>query len=61
MVTWRNGSVRHLIFMGWTPLLGAMIISSGTGMVLDNFVDQYEGYGLLTVVIGGGFCLPCSR
>jgi solute carrier family 41 len=55
ITTMRNQLVRHLIFMGWTPLLGAMVISSGTGMVLDRFVDRYEGYGLLSIVLGGEF------
>ncbi|KAF8507993.1 hypothetical protein JB92DRAFT_2733830 [Gautieria morchelliformis] len=53
VTTMRNELVRHLIFMGWTPLLAAMVISSGTGMVLDRFVDRYEGYGLLSIVLGG--------
>ncbi|KIJ32441.1 hypothetical protein M422DRAFT_783433 [Sphaerobolus stellatus SS14] len=48
-----NEHVSSLIYMGWVPLLGAMAISSGTGMVLDRFVNQYEGFGLLSIVIGG--------
>jgi len=38
---------------GWTPLFGAMVISSGTGVVLDMFVSKYEGFPLLAVVISG--------
>lgn len=53
MGTLRNESVRHLIPMGWTPLLGAMVISAGAGIVLDRFVDQYEGFALLSIVLGG--------
>jgi solute carrier family 41 len=45
--------VRSLIKEGWSPLFGAMIISSGTGIVLDMFVSRYEGFGLLAVVISG--------
>ena len=52
-MTLRNETVRHLIFLGWTPLLGAMVISSGAGMVLESFVDRYEGFGLLSIVLGG--------
>ncbi|CAK5264011.1 unnamed protein product [Mycena citricolor] len=37
----------------WSPLFGAMIISSGTGIVLDMFVTRYEGFALLAVVISG--------
>ena len=53
LLTLRNEYVRKLIFLGWTPLFGAMLISSGTGLVLDYFVNQYEGFGLLAVVISG--------
>lgn len=38
---------------GWIPLLAAMAISAGAGMVLDEFVSQFEGFGLLSIVIGG--------
>ena len=55
--TLRNKYVRHLIFMGWTPLLGAMVISSGTGMVLDSFIGRYEGFGLLSIVLGGAISI----
>jgi len=30
-----------------------MVISSGTGVVLDMFVSKYEGFPLLAVVISG--------
>ncbi|KAF8528170.1 solute carrier family 41 member 1 [Hysterangium stoloniferum] len=53
LVTLRNDVVRPLLSMGWIPLLGAMVISSGTGMVLDRFVNQYGGFGLLSIVLGG--------
>lgn len=53
MATIRNEYVHSLLYMGWVPLLGAMVISSGTGMVLDSFVNRYEAYGLLSIVIGG--------
>lgn len=51
--TLRNKYVRSLLGEGWTPLFGAMIISSGTGIVLDMFVSKYEGFPLLAVVISG--------
>jgi len=34
-------------------LFGAMVISSGTGIVLDIFASRYEGFPLLAIVIGG--------
>lgn len=51
--TRRNSHVRDLIGQGWSPLFGAMIISSATGIVLDLFVSRYEGFALLAVVISG--------
>ncbi|KAF9453714.1 hypothetical protein P691DRAFT_657998 [Macrolepiota fuliginosa MF-IS2] len=51
--TLRNKNVRPLLGEGWTPLFGAMVISSGTGIVLDMFVSKYEGFAVLAVVISG--------
>jgi solute carrier family 41 len=42
-----------LIKEGWWPLFGAMVISSGTGIVLDLFVNRYEDFALFAVVISG--------
>ncbi|TDL20219.1 hypothetical protein BD410DRAFT_791329 [Rickenella mellea] len=52
-VTLRNSYVRDLIRQGWTPLFGAMFISSATGIILDLFVSRYSGFALLAVVISG--------
>ncbi|KAF8352205.1 Mg transporter [Amanita rubescens] len=51
--TRRNPHVCPLLLQGWSPLLGAMIISCATGIVLDLFVSKYEGFALLYVVISG--------
>jgi solute carrier family 41 len=48
-----NSFVRDLISQGWTPLFGAMVISSGTGIVLDTFASRYPGFPLFAVVISG--------
>ena len=53
--TMKNKHVRPLLKVGWWPLLGAMVISSGTGIVLDMFVSRYEGFALLAIVISGMF------
>ncbi|KAH8100273.1 Mg transporter [Cristinia sonorae] len=53
VVTRRNPLVKELLWEGWTPLFAAMIISSGTGIVLDMYVTKYEGFALLAVVISG--------
>ncbi|KAI0355089.1 hypothetical protein OH77DRAFT_1425148 [Trametes cingulata] len=52
-VTNRNEHVKHLLREGWSPLFVAMAISSGTGIVLDTFVERYSGFALLAVVIAG--------
>jgi solute carrier family 41 len=49
----KNEHVRPLLKDGWIPLLGAMVISSASGIVLDLFVSRYDGYALLTVAFGG--------
>ena len=45
----KNPHVKLLLREGWSPLFGAMVISSGTGAVLDLFVNRYKDYGLLAV------------
>ncbi len=53
VVTRRNLHVKHLLLEGWVPLFAAMIISCGTGIVLDLFVSRYEGFAPLAAVISG--------
>ena len=58
VVTHRNEHVKHLLKEGWSPLFVAMAISSGTGIVLDTFVERYSGFALLAVVIAGTSLSP---
>ncbi|KAA1477669.1 hypothetical protein DENSPDRAFT_829062 [Dentipellis sp. KUC8613] len=53
VLTRRNEHVRPLLTQGWAPLFGAMVISSGTGIVLDTFVSRYTNYALLAIAISG--------
>ncbi|KAI9316998.1 hypothetical protein BX666DRAFT_2019089 [Dichotomocladium elegans] len=53
IVVWRNVNVKDLLFVGWTPILVAMIISSLAGVVLEKYVDVYKGIALLTPVLIG--------
>ncbi|KAL4244168.1 SLC41A transporter family protein [Abortiporus biennis] len=53
VLTRQNPHVRDLIFEGWVPLAIAMILSCGTGIILDLFVSKYDGFALLAVVISG--------
>ncbi|KAG0692383.1 Mg transporter [Suillus ampliporus] len=49
----RNNNVKDLIYQGWIPLFGAMVISCATGIVLDMFASRYQGFPLLAIVISG--------
>jgi solute carrier family 41 len=49
----RNSQVKDLIYQGWIPLFGAMVISCATGIVLDMFASRYQGFPLLAIVISG--------
>jgi solute carrier family 41 len=51
----QNEQVKPLLKEGWTPLLASMVITSGSGIVLDLFVDRYDGYALLAVAFGGAY------
>lgn len=55
LVVRRNDEVRDLIWQGWSPLFGAMVISSATGIILDTFASRYQGFPLLAIVISGVF------
>ena len=52
-VVLRNEHVKPLLKEGWTPLFASMLITSASGIVLDLFVDRYDGYALLAVAFGG--------
>jgi solute carrier family 41 len=54
----QNGHVKPLLKEGWTPLLISMVITSASGIVLDLFVDRYDGYALLAVAFGGTYYSP---
>jgi len=52
-LVWTNRSVKQLLFSGWTPIMSAMVISSLSGVVFENFVDSYKGLALLIPVLNG--------
>jgi solute carrier family 41 len=64
-LTMRNAYVQELLWSGWGPLLLAMVISSGTGLVLQRYVNAFKGYGLIapvvTAVIGNVGAILVSR
>nr|ODN89503.1 solute carrier family 41 [Cryptococcus depauperatus CBS 7841] len=49
----RNRWVKEVAKGGWIPLIGAMLISSGTGMVLSKGVEKYRGFALLAISMTG--------
>ncbi|KAK1921609.1 solute carrier family 41 member 1 [Papiliotrema laurentii] len=49
----RNQWVKKVAKGGWAPLIGAMLISSGTGMALDKGVGKYRGFALLAISMTG--------
>jgi solute carrier family 41 len=60
-VALKNQYVKALLKQGWSPLLGAMVITSGSGIVLDLFVSRYDGYALLAVAFGGTYPSSATR
>ncbi|KAF7975027.1 hypothetical protein HWV62_10659 [Athelia sp. TMB] len=47
--TRRNPFVKDLLTQGWSPLFGAMILSSGAGLVLDHYATRFKGFSLLAM------------
>lgn len=65
LIVFRNAYVQELLTVGFGPLLAAMAISSGTGVVLESFVNAYDGFALLattvTAISGGTGSILVSR
>jgi solute carrier family 41 len=62
-VVLKNEYAKVLLKQGWSPLFGAMLITSASGIVLDLFVSRYDGYAILAVAFGGTyrFHLPLMK
>jgi len=65
VVTFKNAYVHELLSVGFGPLLLAMAISSGSGVVLETYVNAFTGFALLATVLtalsGGAGSVFCSR
>ena len=65
VVTFKNAYVHELLTVGFGPLLLAMAISSGSGVVLETYINAYTGFALLSTVLtavsGGASTVFCSR
>ncbi|KRT81724.1 hypothetical protein AMK59_6262, partial [Oryctes borbonicus] len=49
----RNLHTRDVLYNGWTPVMGAMMISSMGGLILDFMVAKFEGIAVFQPVING--------
>lgn len=49
----RNVQTRDVLYNGWTPVVGAMLISSIGGLILDFMVSRFEGIAVFQPVING--------
>ncbi|KAB0801270.1 hypothetical protein PPYR_05624 [Photinus pyralis] len=48
-----NVNTREVLYHGWTPVMGAMLISSMGGLILDFMVSRFEGIAVFQPVING--------
>lgn len=49
----KNLQTREVLYHGWTPVMGAMLISSVGGLILDFMVSRFEGIAVFQPVING--------
>ncbi|XP_044766350.1 solute carrier family 41 member 1-like isoform X2 [Coccinella septempunctata] len=49
----KNLATRDVLYHGWTPVVGAMLISSMGGLILDFMVSRFEGIAVFQPVING--------
>lgn len=50
-ITFRNAYVQELLTIGWGPLFAAMAISSGSGVVLKTYINDFPGFGLVSTAL----------
>ena len=50
---YRCQETRAVLFSGWSPVLIAMLISSGGGLILDLAVDKFKGIAVFQPVMNG--------
>ncbi|ELT98347.1 hypothetical protein CAPTEDRAFT_158449 [Capitella teleta] len=53
VVSHRNEYVTEVLYSGWTPVIGAMVISSVGGLILDFAVSKFPGIAVFQPVING--------
>lgn len=52
-VAWRNSNTKDVLLYGWTPVLIAMLVSSGGGLILDYAVAKFHGIAVFQPVMNG--------
>lgn len=52
-ISYRNKYVKEVLISGWTPVIGAMMISSFGGLILDFAVATYHGIAVFQPVVNG--------
>jgi len=52
-LAWNNKHTVEIIQTGWTPVLMAMLISSGGGLILDHAVEIFSGITVFAPVMNG--------
>ncbi|KAK9890404.1 hypothetical protein WA026_010495 [Henosepilachna vigintioctopunctata] len=49
----KNSATRDVLYHGWTPVVGAMLISSIGGLILDFMVSRFEGIAVFQPLVNG--------
>ncbi|XP_035677621.1 solute carrier family 41 member 1-like [Branchiostoma floridae] len=52
-ISHKNPHTREVLRHGWEPVICAMVISSGGGLILDFAVSAYHGIAVFTPIING--------
>jgi len=52
-IAWRNSNTKDVLLYGWTPVLIAMLVSSGGGLILDYAVAKFHGIAVFQPVMNG--------
>ncbi|XP_052745157.1 solute carrier family 41 member 1 isoform X1 [Bicyclus anynana] len=61
-IVWRNKYTKTVLTTGWTPVISALFISGVGGIVLDQAVDQFQGYEVFQPIVNGiGGNLVCVQ
>ncbi|CAH1122071.1 unnamed protein product [Ceutorhynchus assimilis] len=53
LIVRKNDYTKKVLYRGWTPVLSALFISGAGGLVLDQAVNQFQGYVIFQPIING--------